>query len=202
MSGRNSLRSAITDLKFMAHSYAQTTNGSGSGAVSDSPNSTVPSAEFGDIGGSLRSSRNVLWRSLLLMAVLSLLCGSAWAQTTGSLLGVVSDQNGAVVPSATVRVSNTDTGFAVSTLSNAEGSYSVPLLPLGHYSISVTASGFKSFNQSNVQVPVAQNIRVDVKLQVGQVDQTVTVNGNAINIDTTSATLGETIDNARLEIFR
>ena len=94
---------------------------------------------------------------------------------------------------------NTDTGFTAKTVSNSEGSYLVPLLPIGHYSISVTASGFKSFSESNVLIPVAQEIRVDVKLEVGQVDQTVSVNGNAINIDTTTATLGETVDNARLE---
>ena len=199
MSGRNSLRSAITDLKFTTHSYARTANGLVSGAVSDSCNSKVPSAQVGAIRGWLRSSRNVLRQGLLLMAVFSLLSGSAWAQTTGSLLGVVSDQNGAVIPSATVRVTNTDTGFTASTVSNAEGSYVVPLLPLGHYSILVTASGFKSFTESKVQIPVAQDIRVDVKLEVGQVDQTVTVNGNSINIDTTSATLGETVDNARLQ---
>ena len=98
-----------------------------------------------------------------------------------------------------MHVTNTDTGFTARTVSTSEGSYLVPLLPIGHYSISVRASGFKSFTQSNVLIPVAQDIRVDVKLEVGQVDQTVTVNGNAINIDTTTATLGETIDNARLE---
>ena len=199
MSGRNSLRSAITDLKFTTFSYAQATNGLVSGAVSDSSESTVPGAQASAIRGWLRSIRSVLWQGCLLAAVFYLLCGSAWAQTTGALLGVVSDQNGAVISSATVRATNTDTGFTVNTVSNAEGLYSIPLLPLGHYSISVTASGFKSFTQSNVQVPVAQNIRVDVKLEVGQVDQTVTVSGNAINIDTTSATLGETVDNARLE---
>jgi hypothetical protein len=133
------------------------------------------------------------------MAMFLLVCGNAWAQTTGSLLGVVSDQNGAVVSSATVRATNTDTGFTAKTVSNSEGFYLVPLLPIGHYSISVTASGFKSFSESNVLIPVAQEIRVDVKLEVGQVDQTVSVNGNAINIDTTTATLGETVDNARLE---
>ena len=167
--------------------------------VSDSPDSTVPGAQAGDIGSRLRSSRNVLWQGFVLMAAVYLLCGSAWAQTTGTLLGVVSDQSGAAISSATVRATNKDTGFTANTVSNAEGSYVIPLLPLGHYSISVTANGFKSFTQSNVQVPVAQNIRVDVKLEVGHVDQTVTVNGNAVNIDTSSATLGETVDNERLE---
>ncbi len=199
MSGRNSLRSVITDLKFATYSYAHTTNGLVSGAVSDSGNSTVPGAQVCGIREWLRSSRNVLWQGFILMAVFSLLCGNAWAQTTGTLLGIVSDQNGAVIPSASVRVTNADTGFTANTVSNAEGSYQVPLLPLGHYSILVTARGFKSFTESNVQVPVAQSIRVDAKLEVGQVDQTVTVNGNAINVDTTSATLGETVDNERLE---
>ena len=199
MSQRNYLRSASTDQRFPTHSCAQTTNGLVSGAVSNSSSATVRGAQVSNVKGKLLSARNLLWQGLFQMTVFSLLCGSAWAQTTGALLGVVSDQNGAVVPAATVRVTNTDTGFTTNTVSNAEGSYSVPLLPLGHYSISVTASGFRSFTQSNVQVPVAQNIRVDVKLQVGQVDQTVTVNGNAINIDTSSATLGETVDNARLE---
>lgn len=152
-----------------------------------------------DLRGWLRPFRTVLWSTMFLMAVFLFVCGNAWAQTTGSLLGVVSDQNGAVVSSATVRATNTDTGFTAKTVSNSEGSYLVPLLPIGHYSISVTASGFKSFSESNVLIPVAQEIRVDVKLEVGQVDQTVSVNGNAINIDTTTATLGETVDNARLE---
>ncbi len=195
MSRRNSQRSVITGLIFTKHSSTQTTNGLVSGAVSDFSNSTQVSR----IRRWLRSSQLVMWQGFLLMAFFSLLCGNARAQTTGALLGVVSDQNGGVVPSVTVRVTNTDTGFVTSTVSTSEGSYRFPLLPIGHYSISVTASGFKSFTQSNVLVPVAQDIRVDVKLEVGQVAQTVTVNGNAINIDTSTATLGETVDNARLE---
>jgi hypothetical protein len=152
-----------------------------------------------NLRGWLHPVRDVRWSTVFLMALVLLVCDNAWAQTTGSLLGVISDQNGAVIPSASVRATNTDTGFIAKTVSTSEGSYLVPLLPIGHYSISVTASGFKSFTESNVLIPVAQDIRVDVKLELGQVDQTVSVNGNAINIDTTTASLGETIDNARLE---
>ena len=148
---------------------------------------------------SMSPIRNALWLRFLLIMVVLLVCGNAQAQTTGTLLGVVSDQNGAMIASATVRVTNTDTGFTKSATATSEGSYLLPLLPIGHYTISVTASGFRSFTQSGVLVPVAQDIRVDVKLDVGQVAETVTINGNAINIDTTTATLGETVDNARLE---
>src|ERR1700757_5297204 len=138
-------------------------------------------------------------RYLLLVVSLLAVAGGGWAQTNGTLLGSVTDQNGAAIPSASVRVTNTDTGFTKTATPTSEGSYVIPLLPIGHYSIFVTATGFESFTQSGVLVAVAQDIRVDVKLQIGQVAQTVTVNGNAINIDTTTATLGETVDNERLE---
>ncbi len=199
MSRRNSIRWVITGQIFTTHSSTQTGNGLVSGAVSASSNSTSPGARVNRTGRWLRSSQIVVWQGLMLMAFFPLVCGNARAQTTGALLGVVSDQSGAVVASASVRVTNTDTGFTTSTQSTSEGSYRIPLLPIGHYSIFVTANGFKSFTQSNVLVPVAQDIRVDVKLELGQVAQTVTVNGNAINVDTSTATLGETVDNARLE---
>jgi hypothetical protein len=94
-----------------------------------------------DLRSRLCSCSGVKWlRSHLLVVCLLASAGSAWAQTTGTLLGVVTDQNGAAIASATVRATNMDTGFAANTISNAEGSYVVPLLPLGHYSISVTAS--------------------------------------------------------------
>jgi hypothetical protein len=146
------------------------------------------------------SFSGVQWLRAVLF-VICLLAGivSGWAQTTGTLLGKVTDQSGAAIPSATIQVTNTLTGLTARAIATSEGSYLVPLLPIGRYSISVAASGFKSFHDSNVEVAVAQDIRVDVKLEVGRVDQTVTVNGNAINVDTTTATLGETVDNARLE---
>jgi len=152
-----------------------------------------------NLRGWISSFGDVLWSKILLMVVFLFACSNGWTQTTGTLLGEVSDQNGAIVPSATVRAQNTDTGFTTSTTPSSEGTYLIPLLPIGHYTISVEASGFKTFVRSGVLVPVAQSIRVDVKLEVGQVAQTVTVAGNAVNIDTTDATLGTTVDTAHLE---
>jgi hypothetical protein len=147
----------------------------------------------------LRAWRDKLRFKSLLIAAIFLACGTAWAQTTGSLLGAVSDPAGAVVSSATVHATNTDTGFSTSTTVTAKGSYSIPSLPVGHYTIRVAARGFKTFVQSGILVPVAQNIRVDVKLRVGEVDQTVSVSGDTVNINTTDATLGATVDAAHLE---
>src|SRR4029077_8264225 len=121
-----------------------------------------------------------------------------WAQTAWCILGERSAQSGAVFRAPTVQATNTDTGFTVAVKPSSEGSYLIPLLPLGHYSISVEVSGFKTFTRSGVLVPVGQNIRVDVKLDVGKVDQTINVASNAISIETTNATLGATVDNTSL----
>src|SRR4051812_47704684 len=110
-----------------------------------------------DLRSWLRPLRNVLRPRFLLTAVFLLASFNLWAQTTGTLLGEIFDQSGAVIPSATGRAINTDTGFTVTVRPTLEGSYLVPLLPLGHYSISVEASGFKTFTRSGVLVPVGQN---------------------------------------------
>jgi hypothetical protein len=151
-----------------------------------------------DFRGWLGHFHDVLRLRILLMAFVFIACGNASAQTTGTLLGIVSDQNGAVVPSATVKAQNTDTGFTVAVKASAEGSYLIPLLPLGHYSISVEVSGFKTFTRSGVLVPVGQDIRVDVKMEVGEVSQTVNVVIDTVNIETANATLGATVDKASL----
>src|SRR5260370_20904666 len=99
--------------------------------------------------GWLHHFRDALRVRVFFTAFVFIAYGNASAQTTGTLLGIVSDQNGAVVPSATVKAENTDTGFTVTVKASAEGSYLIPLLPLGHYSISVEVSGFKTFTQSS-----------------------------------------------------
>ena len=147
----------------------------------------------------LRAWRDSLCLKVLLIAAVFFVCGNASAQTTGSLLGAVSDPAGAVVSAATVQATNTDTGFTTSTTVSTKGAYSIPSLPVGHYTLKVTAHGFRTFVQSGILVPVAQNIRVDVKLRVGEVDQTVSVSGDTVNINTTDATLGATVDAAHLE---
>src|SRR5580692_5954965 len=198
MLGLRSLWSAVTSL-MSAINPSPVTNGSKRDVVDNPSDAEVPVAQINCLGYRRRPFREVLSLRFFPMTLLVLACGSAWAQTTGTLLGVVSDQNVAVVPTATVRATNTDTGFTVTVKTSSEGSYLIPLLPLGHYSISAEATGFKTFTQSGVMVPVAQNIRVDVRLEVGQVSQTVSVSGSAINIDTADPTIGETVDTARLE---
>ena len=115
------------------------------------------------------------------------------AQTfRGTILGTVTDQNGAVVAGAKVTIKNTSTGLERSTTTDDEGNYTVPELPIGPYEVRVDQSGFVSSVVSNVAVEVASERRVDVKLNVAGTETVVTVATN-VQVETTTNTLGGTI---------
>src|SRR3974377_2080314 len=113
----------------------------------------------------------------------------------GTILGTVSDTSGAVVSGATVRVKNTGTGLERSAQTSAEGNYSIPELPIGNYTVTISQPGFQTASVTNVVVDVATERRVDVALKPGQITDTVEVTGEALaQVDTTSDVLGGTLD--------
>jgi hypothetical protein len=113
---------------------------------------------------------------------------------TGTLVGTITDQQGAAVSSATVKATNVDTGIAHSALSNAQGEYRIEYLAVGHYTVEVQASNFETFLQKNVSLTVDQTQRVDVALHLGAVQETVTVSTAPPLVNTSSAELGRTVD--------
>jgi Carboxypeptidase regulatory-like domain len=123
---------------------------------------------------------------------------AAVAQTTATLVGRVTDPSGTPIVEAKVTAENAGTGASRETRSNSTGEYLMPTIPTGVYRVSITAPGFKTFVQGGVQLQVEQNTRVDAKLEIGQVNETVTVAANVVNVDTQSATLGATVDNVRV----
>src|SRR5437667_3259169 len=131
--------------------------------------------------------------SLLFTAV------GAWSQTsTGTIKGTVSDGSGAVVAAARIVITNTGTNAKLDVVSNEEGSYTAPLLPPGAYSVAVTAQGFKSFEQSGVQLRVQQQARVNIVLQVGGVSESVSVSADAAVVEATTSSIGKVVDNKRI----
>jgi len=115
------------------------------------------------------------------------------AQTfRGTILGTVSDPNGAVVTGATIRVRNTSTGIERTTTTDTEGNYTVTELPVGPYEVRVEQPGFTAALVSNVTVEVASERRVDVTLRVAAPETTVLVATN-VQVETTTNTLGGTI---------
>ena len=131
-----------------------------------------------------------------IMVVLVLLATPLLSAQTfrGTILGTVTDPSGAVVAGAKVSVKNLGTGLERFTETSADGSYSLPELPIGTYSITVTQSGFQTFVATGVTVDVATERRVDAALKAGQVSTRVEVAGELLpQVETTSAELGGTL---------
>ena len=116
------------------------------------------------------------------------------AQTfRGTILGTVTDPQGAVLAGAKVTVHNVHTGLERTTETSADGSYAVPELPIGTYTVTVSQSGFQTSSVTNIAVDVASEKRVDVALKAGQVTTTVEVSAETLPIvETTTDTLGGT----------
>lgn len=112
------------------------------------------------------------------------------AQETASITGTVRDTTGAVVPGANVKVTSAAIGLTRTTVTNTEGDYLTGGLPAGTYDLLVTAKGFKSFNAKSIILQVAEKARVDVTLEVGQVSESVVVEGtNVAQVETQSSDL-------------
>ncbi len=132
------------------------------------------------------------------LALLLCLGGTANAQETATILGNVTDQSGAIVPQATVAITNTDTRSTRTVSSNQSGSYNAPDLPIGRYSVKVTAAGFKAYEQTSVTLNVNATLRVDATLQVGQAQETVTVEANAVQVQVDTSEQSNVINGTQI----
>jgi hypothetical protein len=118
---------------------------------------------------------------------------------TGSINGTIFDSTGAVVPNAEVAVANTGTNVTRVTLSTAAGEYAVTGLTPGQYTVSVKHPGFQTSTVPAFQLEVDKKARVDVTLQVGEVTQTVTAEALAPLLETDSSSVGQVVDNKRVQ---
>ncbi len=110
---------------------------------------------------------------------------STFAQQT-AIVGTVTDPSGAVVPNVTVTITNTDTRINRTFPTNEAGQYVAPDLQIGHYVVKAEAKGFKASEQKNIVLNVGDRIRVDFQMQLGAAQETVTVEANAVQVQTDS----------------
>jgi carboxypeptidase family protein/TonB-dependent receptor-like protein len=132
---------------------------------------------------------------VVLLVALMICAAGAWSQDTfGTIAGIVQDPTGAAIPGAKIVITNTDKGIVVREVeSDADGRYKVPKLPIGFYSVTVEAKGFKKTTISNIKLNVAEIYRSDVTLQIGSVVETVTVEAAALQVETETAIAGHLI---------
>lgn len=134
--------------------------------------------------------------ALLLLINVAPIRGQA---TEGSILGTVTDPSGATVANGNITVASVETGNARKAVTNDAGEYVVTNLPLGHYTVSAQASGFKRVVQPPVEITVKARVRVDFSLQVGDTSQSVEVTGATPLIRTDSAEVGGVVSRQVLQ---
>jgi hypothetical protein len=141
---------------------------------------------------------NKVSRSFLVVVVSILaLVGVGLAQggATGAIAGVVQDSSGAIVPNADVRITNQATGVVVRSLkSDANGSFTANLLPVGQYTVTVSSAGFGETRFANIEVVITETTRMTAKLSPLKVLEQVEVQAEVQAVETTSATTGQAIE--------
>jgi hypothetical protein len=131
------------------------------------------------------------FRKLSLLFVLAAMVATmAWAQNiTGSIAGTVKDPTGAVISGARVTIVNTDTGVTVRTVNtDGYGNYLAPLLPIGHYQITIEAKSFSKYVERGIELNVNEKLEVNATMRAGVAGEEVTVEATGLQVDTLSAT--------------
>lgn len=133
------------------------------------------------------------WILVLLVAFLILPVGLLAQESTGRIVGVITDPSGSVIPHAKITVTNVATGISNEATSDAEGSYQVLLLPIGSYKVTAEAAGFRKSATNAQKLEINQSLRVDLKLEVGSTTETVQVEAVTSGVETVSAMLGASV---------
>ncbi len=144
---------------------------------------------------------------VVFLLVLSLLLLPRWSAipaahaqtTTATAQGTILDTSGALVPGATVTLRSESTGFVRSAVSDVRGSYSLPFVPAGTYTLTVSLQGFKTSTHPNLRFEIGQELTIDTVLEAAAVTEDVTVVGAAPIVQTTRSTLDTVISREQLD---
>ena len=120
------------------------------------------------------------------------------ADVTGSILGVVRDPSQAVVKGARIRITNTQTNLSREEVTADDGSYRFLALPVGTYQLSAAIAGFQQYNATNIVLQVNDQLRIDISLKVGSINEQMTIAADAVQVETENTQLGDVIDSKKM----
>jgi hypothetical protein len=137
--------------------------------------------------------------SVELICFLLVMVVAAWGSVTGSISGTVNDPSGSAVPNVKVTVQELNTGLVYRTQSDANGYYTLPVLPVGRYDLEVQAQGFRAYRRKQIVLDTNAALTINVPLEVGGANETVSVNDDALHVETTETQLGQVITGRQME---
>src|SRR5712692_8115860 len=122
----------------------------------------------------------------------------AQAVSNATVTGRVTDQQGALVAGAEIKVTGVDTGTVRESVANADGIYTISSLPIGAYKLEATAPGFQTYVQTGILLRVGDNVQINITMKVGAVSERVEVTANAGLVQTQQNTISQVIDQQRI----
>lgn len=132
------------------------------------------------------------------MLVLSFGFANAQAVNNAQIHGIVLDPTGAAIVGAQINATSTTTGTMQSAVSGADGTYVLPGLQVGSYSLEVTANGFNKYKQTGIVLQVGQNVQININLKVGSASQEVQVSADAAMVETQDTSISAVMDQQRI----
>ncbi len=146
----------------------------------------------------MKSRRRLLTRGFLFLFVTLSVSNVLRADVTGSIQGVVRDRTQGAIAGVHITVTNTQTNFRQETNSGSDGSYRLLALPAGMYKLNAAGTGFQQFSTTDIEVKVNDQLQIDITLQVGSVQQEISVVANAVQVEAESTQLGDVIDSKKM----
>jgi len=144
------------------------------------------------------------WAAILPVAMAAVLVATVWvapasAQVAGATLsGVITDEQGGPVASATVSIKNVATGVVRETPANGDGLYAAPNLLPGSYEVTVSAKGFQTLVQKGITLTVGAQQALNLSLKIGSLSTKIEVSAAPPDIQTTTSTISETVDSTTI----
>src|SRR5437763_1392442 len=143
------------------------------------------------------SGGGMMKRALLGFIISALACAAGWAQSTAQISGVVKDPSGAILPGVDISATQTATGAKRTTVTNENGAYALPNLPVGPYMLEASLPGFRTYVQTGIVLQVDDSASINVTLNIGEISEQIEVQANATLVETQSTGVGRVIDNQR-----
>src|SRR5882762_8577935 len=138
-------------------------------------------------------------RIIILAAVMMLAAGNLHAQgATAAISGTVLDPTGAAIPGASITVRNVGTAFTRSVISDDQGRYVAPELPIGEYEVQASLAGFQTVVRRGIPLTVGSRPVIDLQLPIGQAEETISVTGDLSQVETTSSSVSTLVNQTQM----